>query len=102
MFVNEETEKFPRTHETFFCLISSTMSSIDSQSGSLSSELVALSGGAKIHTHTEREGEGEGEGERERERVHRICTVYGSKRRCLTIGNQQTLCLPVLTHLGAS
>ena len=34
------------------------------------------------YTHTDREGEGEGEGERERERVHRICTVYGSKRRC--------------------
>lgn len=31
------------THDTFFCLISSTMSKMVSQSGSLRSELVALS-----------------------------------------------------------
>ena len=37
------------THDTFFCLISSTMSKMVSQSGSLRSELVALSNGTQ-HT----------------------------------------------------
>lgn len=37
------------THDTFFCLISSTMSKMVSQSGSLRSELVALSNGIQ-HT----------------------------------------------------